>query len=102
MASTKQLCELFSENNALIYSFSLKRISKGITTPKFSAQLEEEIKRLDKPQKEIDSQIVILKQKLAALHYRRLEIILTPIIVASVPESDEVVIGSFTPRFIFR
>ncbi|CEG78079.1 hypothetical protein RMATCC62417_12736 [Rhizopus microsporus] len=65
---TEQLYQLFSEHNALTPNLPLKKTSKDITIPEFSVQLEEEeMKRLDKAQREIDSQIATLKQKLAAL-----------------------------------
>lgn len=65
---TEQLYQLFSDHHALTSNLPTKKNIRENIVPQFSAQLEqEENERLDNAQREINSQIASLKQKLAAL-----------------------------------
>jgi transcription initiation factor IIF auxiliary subunit len=65
---TESLYQIFSENNALNVTLPNKKTIKDSQTPLFSTQLEqEEIDRLDNAQQAINSQIAMLKQKMAVM-----------------------------------
>ncbi|KAF7731387.1 NuA4 histone H4 acetyltransferase complex and the SWR1 complex subunit [Apophysomyces ossiformis] len=65
---TEAFYQLLNEHHALNPNLPAKKSTKDSTAPQFSLQLEqEEIDRLDNAQREVNSQIAALKQRMAAL-----------------------------------